>query len=51
MLTEMIMDLVTAADPEDKERMYRRLEKIGVDRRTADIMAAEFERLREVDVK
>ncbi len=51
MLLEMVMDLVTAADPADKERVYRRLEKVGVDRRTADVMAAEFERLREVDGK
>ena len=51
MLLEMVMDLVTASDPEDKERAYRQLEKAGVDRRTADVMAAEFERLREVGGK
>lgn len=42
MLGELIMDLLTAADPKEKERAYRRLEKAGVDRRTADVMAAEF---------
>lgn len=42
MLGELVMDLLTAADPKDKERAYRRLEKVGVDRRTADLMAAEF---------
>lgn len=29
-------------DPKEKERAYRQLEKVGVDRRTADVMAAEF---------
>lgn len=42
MLGELIMDLLTAADPKEKERAYRRLEKAGVDRITADVMAAEF---------
>lgn len=42
MLGELVMDLLTAADPKDKERAYRRLEKVGVDRRTADLMVAEF---------
>ncbi len=46
MLLEMVMDLVTASDPDDKEKAYRRLEKLGVDRRTADVMAEEFCRLR-----
>lgn len=42
MLMDLIMDLVEAVDPKDKERAYRKLEKVGVDRRTADAMAAEF---------
>lgn len=42
MLGELVMDLLTAADPRDKERAYRRLERVGVDRRTADVMVAEF---------
>lgn len=42
MLMDLVMELVTAADAPDKERAYRRLEKVGVDRRTADVMAAEF---------
>ena len=42
MLMDLVMDLVEAVDPKDKERAYRRLEKVGVDRKTADIMAAEF---------
>lgn len=36
------MDLVQAVDPKEKERAYRRLERVGVDRITADVMAAEF---------
>ena len=42
MLMDLVMALVEAVDPKDKEKAYRKLEKIGVDRRTADIMAAEF---------
>lgn len=41
-ILEMVMDLVTATDPKDRERAYRNLEKVGVDRQTADEMAAEF---------
>lgn len=42
MLMDLVMELVTAVDPKDKERVYRKLEKVGVDRITADVMAAEF---------
>lgn len=42
MLMELVMELVVAVDQKDKEKAYRRLEKVGVDRRTADVMAAEF---------
>lgn len=42
MLMDLVMELVTATDEKDKERAYRKLEKVGVDRKTADIMAAEF---------
>lgn len=42
MLSDLLMNLVTAADQHDKEQAYRQLEKVGVDRMTADIMAAEF---------
>lgn len=42
MLMDLVMDLVVAVDPQDKERAYRRLEKAGIDRATADSMAAEF---------
>lgn len=42
MLFDLIMHLLTAGDAQEKERAYRRLENVGVDRRTADVMAAEF---------
>lgn len=42
MLPELVYNLVTAADPEDKENVYRKFEMIGVDRKTADEMALEF---------
>ncbi len=42
MLMDLVMDLVIAVDPKEKERAYRNLEKVGVDRRTADVMASEF---------
>lgn len=42
MLMELVMDLVTAVELQDKERAYRRLERMGVDRKTANEMAAEF---------
>lgn len=42
MLMDLVMELVEAVDPRDKEKAYRKLEKVGVDRRTADVMAAEF---------
>ena len=42
MLMDLVMALVTAGDQKEKERAYRNLEKVGVDRITADVMAAEF---------
>ena len=42
MLMDLVMELVTATDEKEKERAYRKLEKVGVDRHTADLMAAEF---------
>lgn len=42
MLMDLVMDLVQAVDPKEKERAYRHLERVGVDRATADVMAAEF---------
>lgn len=42
MLQDLIMELVIAVTPKEKERAYRRLEKVGVDRISADVMAAEF---------
>jgi len=42
MLMDLVMALVAAGDQKEKERAYRNLEKVGVDRITADVMAAEF---------
>lgn len=42
MLMDLVMELVEAVDPKDKEKAYRKLERVGVDRITADAMAAEF---------
>ena len=42
MMLDLIMELVAACDNKDKERAYRKLERVGVDRVTADEMAAEF---------
>ena len=42
MLIDFIMNLLEAVSPEDKEKAYRNLERIGVDRITADVIAAEF---------
>lgn len=42
MLFDLIMDLLTAGDAKEKEKAYRRLEKVGMDRMTADTLAKEF---------
>lgn len=42
MLMDLVMELVAATEAKEKEKIYRKLEKVGVDRRTADVMAAEF---------
>lgn len=41
MLSDMIDDLVRADCPQEKEAVYRQLEKLGVDRITADVIADE----------
>ena len=41
-MTDLVMELVTATNPDDREVAYRNLEKAGIDRRAADEMAAEF---------
>lgn len=42
MLMDLVMELLEATDKKSKERAYKRLERVGVDRRTADVMAAQF---------
>ena len=41
MLSDMRDDLVRADCPQEKEAAYRQLEKLGVDRITADVIADE----------
>ena len=43
-MIEMLMLLLAAVDQQDRESAYRNLERLGVDRKTADTMAAEFYR-------
>lgn len=43
MLNDLIMDLRAANTAAEKEKAYRRLEQVGMDRMTADIVAAEME--------
>lgn len=40
MLTDILDDLINAHTENEKKRIYRTLEKVGVDRYTAKIMAA-----------
>lgn len=43
MLSDLIMALMEAdGDPELKEAAYRNLERVGVDRRSADVIVAEW---------
>lgn len=42
MLSDLIADLIRAKTPKEKEAAYRRLEKLGVDRFTADVAAEEL---------
>lgn len=42
MLQDLIMNLLSAGDKKEKERAYKQLEKVGVDRRTADVIAHEM---------
>lgn len=48
MLEELIMNLLTAGDDRDRERAYRKFERAGIDRKTADGMAAEYYKPKEV---
>lgn len=42
MLEDLIMELLTAADEDEKKEAYRRLELVGIDKKTADEMAAHY---------
>jgi hypothetical protein len=38
----MIVDLITAKTEKERETAYKNLEKVGVDRMTADLIAREM---------
>lgn len=42
MLSDMIADLITAKTEEERETAYRNLEKVGVDRWTANLLVREM---------
>ena len=42
MLYDLLVDLICASTPKDKERAYRQLERIGVDRATANALAVDI---------
>lgn len=42
MLSDMIADLITAKTEKERETAYHNLEKVGVDRMTADLLAREM---------
>lgn len=44
MLSDLIMDLIAAKTAAEKEKAYRQLERAGMDRMTARIVAAEMGR-------
>lgn len=47
-LNDMIMEVVRAKDDKEREKAYRRLEKVGMDRMTVNVvirdMAAQYRR-------
>lgn len=43
MLSDLIIALRSAKTAEEKEKAYRQLEQVGMDRMTANIVAAEME--------
>lgn len=42
MLSDMIADLITSKTEKERETAYKNLEKVGVDRMTADLLAREM---------
>lgn len=43
-LTDLIRDLINAKTPKDKDRIYRLLARVGMDKYTADILAEELKK-------
>lgn len=52
MLNDMIMDVVRAKTDNEREKAYRRLEKVGMDRMTVNVvirdMAQQYRRMKEL---
>lgn len=48
MIGELIFQLLTAGDDGERAKVYRKLERAGIDRQTADSMAAEYYKPEEV---
>ena len=44
LLYDLVMRLRTAKTAEEKEKAFRRLEQVGMDRMTAAVVAAEMEK-------
>lgn len=42
MLYELIKAVLTARTPQEREKAYRKLQKLGIDRLTANVLAAEM---------
>lgn len=49
MLGDLIEELVNAKDKDEKEKVFRELEKVGMDRITAICLAREHRKEREAD--
>lgn len=43
MLQELIWNLITAPDDRAKRKCYKALERVGIDKATADAIAAEYD--------
>ena len=43
-LSELINELINAKTPKDKDRIYRLLARVGMDKYTADVLAVELKK-------
>ena len=49
MIGELIFQLLTAGDDSERAKVYRKLERAGIDKETADSMAAEYYKPKEAE--